>query len=450
MIKYKKGEKMINKIKQNKKYILELILIFTTTLLFNLICNNMVHDEIWNYGFSYNIATGLIPYKDFNMVITPLFPILGAIFMIIFGKNLVTYHIFNAIICTTIYHYLKKQNSKSYYIPYAILLLYALPNYNLFSMLLLYILITLEEKNSNNYLIGIILGLTFLTKQTIGIFLFIPSLFTKDIKIIVKRIIGFIIPNIFLLIYLIYHNIIFEFIDYTFLGISNFAEKNINHYWSCLIILLIEIIYLIYKYIKTKDIKIIYLLSFQIISFPIVDPYHIMIPLIPTITYFLKNLNLNKKIISITFIIFITTILTYNIYLLTTNEYAYPNDTTVYKYRKINDNVVKEINIIKDYILNQEQKIFIIDMYAYLLKLETFTEINKFDLLNDGNLGKNGEIKIINEIEKICQKEKCIFLLNEIELNNRISQYNKDILNYIDKNYQIIEKIEGLTIYTNY
>ena len=441
---------MINKIKQNKNYILELILIFTITLLFNLICNNMVHDEIWNYGFSYNIATGLIPYKDFNMVITPLFPILGAIFMIIFGKNLVTYHIFNAIICTTIYHYLKKQNSKSYYIPYAILLLYALPNYNLFSMLLLYILITLEEKNSNNYLIGIILGLTFLTKQTIGIFLFIPSLFIKDIKIIVKRIIGFIIPNIFLLIYLIYHNIIFEFIDYTFLGISNFAEKNINHYWSCLIILIIEIIYLIYKYIKTKDIKIIYLLSFQIISFPIVDPYHIMIPLIPTITYFLKNLNLNKKIISIAFIIFITTILTYNIYLLTTNKYNYPNDTAVYKYRKINDNVVKEINIIKDYILNQEQKIFIIDMYAYLLKLETFTEINKFDLLNDGNLGKNGEIKIINEIDKMCQKEKCIFLLNQIELNNRISQYNKDILNYIDKNYQIIEKIEGLTIYTNY
>jgi len=152
-------------------------------------------------------------------------------------------------------------------------------------MLLLYVLTTLEEKKYNNYLIGIIIGLTFLTKQTIGIFLFIPTLFTKDIKKIVKRIIGFIIPNIFLLIYLTYHNILFEFIDYTFLGISNFAEKNINHYWSCLIILLIEIIYLTYKYIKTKDIKIIYLLSFQIISFPIIDPYHIMIPLIPTINF---------------------------------------------------------------------------------------------------------------------------------------------------------------------
>ena len=25
-------------------------------------------DEIWNYGFSYNIAKGSIPYKEFNMI----------------------------------------------------------------------------------------------------------------------------------------------------------------------------------------------------------------------------------------------------------------------------------------------------------------------------------------------------------------------------------------------
>ena len=58
--------------KKNKQQILELIIIFIITILFNLLCNGMERDEIWNYGFSYNIATGLIPYKDFNMVITPL------------------------------------------------------------------------------------------------------------------------------------------------------------------------------------------------------------------------------------------------------------------------------------------------------------------------------------------------------------------------------------------
>ena len=135
---------------KNKYQIIELCIIFLLTLIFNLTCNTLTHDEVWNYGFAYNIANGLIPYKDFNMVITPLFPILGAIFMTIFGKNLVIYHIFNAIICTWIFYYMKKNNSKSYYIPYFILLFNALPNYSLFCILLLYILMDMENKKTEN------------------------------------------------------------------------------------------------------------------------------------------------------------------------------------------------------------------------------------------------------------------------------------------------------------
>ena len=61
---------MVEKLKKEKYQILELIIIFILTLLFNLICNKLTNDEIWNYGFIYNISTGLIPYKDFNMIIT--------------------------------------------------------------------------------------------------------------------------------------------------------------------------------------------------------------------------------------------------------------------------------------------------------------------------------------------------------------------------------------------
>ena len=440
---------MIEKIKKNKFKIIEIISIFIITLLFNLICNSPVHDEIWNYGFSYNISMGLIPYKDFNMVITPLFPFLGAIFLSIFGKSMLSYHIFNSIICTIIFRYFKKFNPKSYYIIYTIFLFFALPNYNILCLLLLYAIMDLEDKKNNDILLGILLGLTFLTKQTIGVYLCIPTIFIKDIKRIFKRIIGFILPNIFLIIYLIYNDILYEFIDYTFLGVGSFAKNNINSYISCLILLIISIIYLTYKYIKTKNIKLIYLLCFQGMAFPIIDPYHIMIPFIPTLSYFLKNLNLNKKIISYAFVIFISVIFSYNIYLITTGEHSYPNNTELCKYRKLSNEVVKTINISKEYIQKVEGRIFIIDMYAYLLKLETSIPINKYDLLNDGNLGKNGEIKIIEEIDNICQKEKCTFLLNEKEINNRISQYNHDILNYIDKTYKKIDNIEGITIYNN-
>jgi hypothetical protein len=80
---------MVEKIKKNKNQIIELIIICILTLLFTLICVCLSNDEIWTYGFSYNIATGLIPYKDFNMIITPLFPLLGAIILNIFGKNII-------------------------------------------------------------------------------------------------------------------------------------------------------------------------------------------------------------------------------------------------------------------------------------------------------------------------------------------------------------------------
>ena len=127
---------MLKKIKQNKILIIELITIFIITFLFNIICSSFQLDELWNYGFSYNISNGLIPYKDFNMIVTPLFPMIGAIFLMIFGKSLVVFHIFNAIICTFIFYHMKKCIPKNYYIAYTPLLAYSLPNYNIFCMII--------------------------------------------------------------------------------------------------------------------------------------------------------------------------------------------------------------------------------------------------------------------------------------------------------------------------
>ena len=97
---------------KHKQPLLELLLIFIITLLFNLLCNEVTHDEVWNYGFAYNIYTGLIPYKDFYMVITPLYPMINALILKMFGNSFLTFHIFNAIICTIIFYYMKKKNHK--------------------------------------------------------------------------------------------------------------------------------------------------------------------------------------------------------------------------------------------------------------------------------------------------------------------------------------------------
>ena len=46
-------------------------------------------DEIWNYNFARNIADGLIPYRDFNMVQTPLLPLIAGLFLKLFGNELI-------------------------------------------------------------------------------------------------------------------------------------------------------------------------------------------------------------------------------------------------------------------------------------------------------------------------------------------------------------------------
>lgn len=434
---------------KSKKYIaIELLCIFILTLLYNLICNPVILDEIWNYGFTYNIANGLIPYKDFNMVITPFYPFLGALFLIIFGKSLFVYHIFNALICTGIFYFMKITLNKSYYIVYSILLLVSLPNYSLFSILLLYIILYLEDNKKNDFLIGIFIGLTFLTKQNIGIMFILPSILTKKFKQIKNRTIGFIIPNIIFFLYLIITDSLLSFIDYAFLGLSSFAENNILFsMWGTLTI--IAIIYLIYQYIITKGIKVLYLLAFQIIAYPIFDTYHVLIPFIPVLGYFLSKLNLVVKVTQVAFIIFIGIVFAYNINNILNGNNRFPNDTNVCKMRILDDNTISNIKEVSNY-LKENKDVYIINDKAYVYKLESDITINKFDLLNDGNLGKDGDIRLIKEIEYKCREKVCTFLMREDEIyDDTLTQTNRKIINYINDNYKKVGKIIDLTIYQN-
>lgn len=50
-------------------------------------------DEMWVYNFARCILNGLLPYKDFSIIITPLFPMISAIFLKIFGDEMVVLRI---------------------------------------------------------------------------------------------------------------------------------------------------------------------------------------------------------------------------------------------------------------------------------------------------------------------------------------------------------------------
>ena len=61
-----------------------------------------VSDELWNFAFVYKMNLGYIAYNDFNIIITPLFHIIGVVFLKIFGANFLAFRIYNFVIILTL------------------------------------------------------------------------------------------------------------------------------------------------------------------------------------------------------------------------------------------------------------------------------------------------------------------------------------------------------------
>lgn len=103
-------------------------------------------------------------YKDYNMVITPLYPFLGGILMRILGNNFLIFNLYNTILSTILYYYLYKKYPHTF-IPSIILISFILrPSYNFLVLFLVLILLNIKEEK--DFFIGFILGLLFLTKQS--------------------------------------------------------------------------------------------------------------------------------------------------------------------------------------------------------------------------------------------------------------------------------------------
>ena len=97
-----------------------ILLILTITYTYYFL--NLTDDELYNFGFSYSISNGLIPYKDFNMIIPPTFNYLLAGLLKIFGSHLIIYHILLATMLLSIFIIVYKTIGEKALIIYSLLL----------------------------------------------------------------------------------------------------------------------------------------------------------------------------------------------------------------------------------------------------------------------------------------------------------------------------------------
>ena len=301
-------------------------------------------DELWNFNFANNVEKGLVPYRDFNMVQTPLLPMINAIFLAVFGNELIVMRILGCLLCAgilfifyKILNLLKANKGISLFTVMALFYLlkdYFCMDYNfavLFvALIIIYIELrrilkrsgnNLENKSENNsgnksedslennieLNLGILAGICIMLKQSTGLIIAITLLgygiflvkskeeFIKYIKLTAMKILGILIPIIIVFIYLAINGAIGDFWDYCIAGVKTFTNKipysmlmnNDKLYIKvlCVIIPIILAITFLYSVIRKNKIFLI-MSSISIAAFsaayPIADEVHFLIGILPT------------------------------------------------------------------------------------------------------------------------------------------------------------------------
>lgn len=457
-------------------------------------------DEVWNYNFGNCISKGLVPYRDFSMVQTPLLAFINGTILSIFPNNIITFRIIAVLLCSLIfgvmYKIFRKLNINEgigALTIFSLLFIYRehlCLDYNYFSVFLTLLIIFFElklnmEKKFNNVLIGILGGLTFLTKQSIGGFVCVSIVLYKlifeiykkkryeekiNIKPILYRILGGIIPVIIFIIYLILNNALYSFIDYAILGIQTFSNKigydsliNSSDIITKIFSLYIPIsfiIMLIYS-IKNKDKNIFIILALSISSFslvfPISDSIHFFISIIPSIignvyliNKLLKRIYSEKflpikifimffsKIIMIYVLIFGISIMNKN-----TSQEKYYGNLKHFEGIPISESYENEIKMIDEYIKNNEKKVYILNFDAamYMIPIDKYNK--NYDMLMKGNFGIRGEEGLIEDIKN---ESNAIYLVLNKEFEKNWQHPNK-VTDYVEKNLRNIGNVGNFEIY---
>lgn len=509
----------------NKKKIINILTqfsIFTLSLVVFLVARLVTPatdlDEVWNYNTANAFAMGLIPYKQVSMITTPLLPMINSIFLKVVFNGIMTYRVLMgivfALIVLFIYLIIKELSNKkllSYICAFFIgtlLIKKFLLDYNYLFLLISLVIAFLEirdiKKNENfnfnhNLCVGVLTGLAFLTKQTIGallIFVMILEVFiymkksgfdlkfNKFIKLIGVRIFGMMVPIIIFLIYLGVTGAFNDFINYAIKGVREFSN-NVPYYRLfdsndkvvSIISRLFIIVYIplfitfILECIKNKKLKdeliniyILALCSIPVIAiiYPISDDFHLMVASVFAliIISYLLILVLKKigglikidvfyKKLLLIGILFIIILISFKNLIIERNINVKENVLVSFKHYEgiyVPEYLSKRISDVTDKVRaysNSGRESIIVDAEAAIYDIVLNRYKKNYDMLLIGNIGENGVEKIINEIKD--SHNVYYFVKNpQYALNWQLPE---DIVDYIRNNLKYHETVSVFDVY---
>lgn len=509
----------------NKKKIINILTqfsIFTLSLVVFLVARLATPatdlDEVWNYNTANAFAMGLIPYKQVSMITTPLLPMINSIFLKVVFNGIMTYRVLMgivfALIVLFIYLIIKELSNKkllSYICAFFIgtlLIKKFLLDYNYLFLLISLVIAFLEirdiKKNENfnfnhNLCVGVLTGLAFLTKQTIGALLIFVMIFEvfiymkksgfnlkfdKFIKLIGVRIFGMMVPIIIFLIYLGVTGAFNDFINYAIKGVREFSNSvpyyrlfDSNDIVVSIISRLFIIVYIplfitfILESIKNKKLKDelinIYVLAFCSIPviaiiYPISDDFHLMVASVFAliIISYLLILVLKKigglikidvfyKKLLLIGILFIIILISFKNLIIERNINIKENVLVPFKHYEgiyVPEYLSKRISDATDKVQaysNSGRESIIVDAEAAIYDIVLNRYKKNYDMLLIGNIGENGVEKIINEIKD--SHNVYYFVKNpQYALNWQLPE---DIVDYIRNNLKYHETVSVFDVY---
>lgn len=462
-------------------------------------------DEIWNFNTARCIADGLIPYKDISMITTPLLGFITALFLKIFGTEMFVTRIMAALLAVVslivIYNICRKLEIEKSISKLLILIImfimkeYYCLDYNFLVLTITLIIMLLELKyiknnnqsTKNDIIIGILGGLSFCTKQSIGFLVSVivvlsplfdiksKSNFKKILKKAYMRIIGILVPILIFFIYLIITGAFSEFFSYCVWGIKTFSNSmpyeklitseditiKILSIISPIILIIsiaINIIFILLK--KRKNFLLLltaYSLPIFTMSYPISDNIHFLISIVPMYILFIYEIKLllkGFKIINLKYLFEFIEIISFVFIIIFTGytEIKYRNELgelSKYKALKHFNNIIVSKNILNltertdEYILTSEKDVYILDsnVALYMIPIDRYNK--NFDMFQKGNFGKDGEN---GQIDKINSQENVRYMiLREDYIQNW--QTPQSVITYVRENFNKIGEVGVYDIY---
>ena len=474
-------EKILNVL----KIVLISVLLCIPVSLIALNAELLVGDELWNFQNIIKMIDGGKMYVDSNIIITPIFYIIGYCFVKFITGTILGFRIYNIVIFLSLIlasfvliRTLKIDRMKSFI--YTLILLFILvpyisggANYNVLAetFFVAGVVLFLNKNRIKYYNIcqGFVIFACVFTKQNIGLYYYI-ALVLAEIIIDKKQSIHYIIRETMVAAVLAFISIMIMcltgcfqgFLNYALLGMKEFTTENFNlpkvgfAYFAVMMCSYLLTFLLVDHYREdSKNLASLCVFSMllNLSIFPIINFYHstfaILLNIILYFYLFQKMLfcKLNKKI----FLILIAAIIyiainaygIYCVYLASKNVKIVDRDN-VYFSSNMEEDLNKDLKEVTEYIKQKEKEgidVICISQDAALYMTYLHKNHGEMDLCFMGNLGYKGKEKIIEKIQNLDENTEILI--------NRESYWQEifDLKLYVKKNYKEIRKIRNVGIY---